>query len=418
MAPGGCVSRSGRPEALMARPKRVLLASYGGGHVASLLPLARRLHNDPRVDLRCLGFTTARCAFEAAGFVAMGAADLLQPGDEPWLERARSLLEQPQHPSVAPADALAYYALGLKDLAAQLGLDAAVRRVQSQGRRCFEPLSSSVRFLELQQPDLLITSTCPRSELALQRAAHHLGIPSLAIGDLFLQDEEPYVCGADYAAHLSVIAAPVRDRLLQRGCRSQIHIGGNPAFDALLDPQHHTAAQQWRHQQGLAPHQRLLLWACHPAVETYTGRQFVDPATMLAALEQYASTRPEVRLCIRQHHSAPLFAPGQSVRGGWICPPDLPIEICLHAVDQVLVEVSTVGLQAALLGRSLVTYRACGEPPYAELGLAIDVAEISDLPAALDAGHRPSLAALGYPLQQPAAERLALICQEILGLDA
>lgn len=400
----------------MAKPKRVLLASYGGGHVASLLPLAQRLQADPRVALRCLGFTTARSVFEASGFMTMGAADLLQPGDEPWLERARPLLEQPQHPAVASADALAYYALGLKDLAAELGHEAAVRRVQSQGRRCFEPLASCARFLQWQQPDLLITSSCPRSELALQRAAHHLGMASLAIGDLFLQDEEPYVCAPDYAAHLSVIAAPVRDRLLERGCRSQIHIGGNPAFDALLDGQHHIAAQQWRLQVGLTPGQRVLLWACHPAVESCTGRQFVEPARMLAALEQYASTRPEVRLLIRQHPSAPLFALGQSVRGGWICPPDLPIEICLHAVDQVLVEVSTVGLQAALLGKSLVTYRAAGEPPYAELGLALDVAELTDLPAALDACQRPNLNALGYPLEEPAAERLARICLEILGL--
>jgi hypothetical protein len=400
----------------MARPKRVLLASYGGGHVASLLSLAQRLQSDPRIELHCLGFTTARSAFEAAGLAAMGAADLLQPGDECWLERARPLLEQPQHPAVAPADALAYYALGLKDLAAELGLEEAVLRVQNQGRRCFEPLASCARFLEWQRPDLVITSTCPRSELALQRAAHHLGIASLAIGDLFLQDEEPYICGADYASHLSVIAAPVRDRLLAQGCRSQIHIGGNPAFDALLDPQHRIAAQRWRHQLGLTPDQRVLLWACHPAVETYTGRQFVDPATMLTALEQYSSTRPDVRLLIRQHPSAPLFPPGQSVRGGWICPPELPIEICLHAVDQVLVEVSTVGLQAALLGRSLVTYRACGEPPYAELGLAVDVAELADLPAALDICQRPNLEALGYPLDQPAAKRLVLICQRILGL--
>ena len=394
--------------------KRVLLATYGGGHVASLLPLAQRLRVDPQLELHCLGFTTARAALTAAGFDCLGAADLLSADDGPWLERARPLLEQPQHPDVTPADALAYYALGLKDLAIDLELESALALVQRQGRRCFNPVHSMKRLLQRLRPQLLITSTCPRSELALQRAAHGLGIAGLAVGDLFLQDEAPYVCASDYASDLSVIAEPVRQQLAEAGCGSRIHIGGNPAFDSLLDPQHRAAAQRFREQLGLTSSQHLLLWACHPAVEAFTGRVFVDPAAMLSALEDYAGSRADVRLLIRQHPSAPLFAPGQEVRGGWICPTELPIETCLQAVDQVIVEVSTVGLQAALLGKSLVTIRAAGSPPYAELGLALDVPDLAALPAALDARQRPDLARLGYPREQPAAERLAQLCSTLL----
>lgn len=417
MGPGGCVSPSGPHEPPVIAPKRVLMATYGGGHVASLLPLAQRLQADPQVDLRCLGFTTARAALAQAGLAPLGASDMLQPGDEPWLQRAEPLIDQPQHPAVELADALAYYALGLKDLAAVLGEDTAIEKVRRQGRRLFEPLDSCRRFLQQHQPDLLITSTCPRSELALQKAAHSLGIPSLAVGDLFLQDEAPYICAPDYARHLSVIAEPVRQQLLAQGCRSRIHIGGNPAFDELFDSRHSAAVQAFWDQLGLEPGQRLLLWACHPAVEAFTGRQFVDPALMLAMLEDYAAQRPSVRLLIRQHPSAPLFPPGQPVRGGWICPPELPIEVCLQAVDQVVVENSTVGLQAALLGKPLVTINAAGNPPYAELGLALDVPELAGLPAALDAMQPPDLAALDYPLHEHAAARLERLCRQILGLS-
>ena len=417
MAVGSCVSPSGLLEQSVIPPKRVLMATYGGGHVASLLPLAQCLQADTQLELQCLGLTTARAAFAQAGFAALGSADMLQPGDEPWLQRAELLLEQPQHPAVDPADALAYYALGLKDLAASLGLDAAIERVRSLGRSIFEPIETSRRFLQQQQPDLLITSTCPRSELALQKAAHDLNIPSLAVGDLFLQDEASYVCAPDYAAHLSVIAEPVRQQLLAQGCRSQIHIGGNPAFDALFEPQHLRAAKTFRDQLGVNPGQRLLLWACHPAVEAFTGRQFVDPYQMLAALEDYAVQRPDVRLLIRQHPSASLFEKGHPVAGGWICPPELPIEVCLQAVDQVVLENSTVGLQAALLGKSLVTLNAAGNPPYAELGLALDVPDLNGLVGAFDAAQTPDLAALGYPLQEPAADRLARLCRLILELS-
>lgn len=395
----------------------MLIASYGGGHVASLLPLALRLQADSVIALSCLGFTTARAALTQVGLPAMGAAAMLQSGDDLWLQWAQPLLEQPQHPAVDAADALAYYALGLKDLAADLGLEAALQRVHSQGRRCFEPVDSCRRFLQQHPPDLLITSTCPRSELALQKAAHGMGIPSLAVGDLFMQDEASYVCAPDYAAHLSVIAEPVRQQLQGQGCRSQIHIGGNPAFDALFEPQHLPAAQAFRDQLGLEPGQRLLLWACHPAVKAFTGREFVNPLQMLAVLEAYAAQRPHVRLLIRQHPSAPLFERDQPVHGGWICPADLPIEPCLQAVDQVLLENSTVGLQAALLGKPVVTLNAAGNPPYSELGLALDVPDLAALPAALDAMQPPDLAALGYPVAEPAAARLERLCAQILGLD-
>ena len=382
--------------------------------MTSLLPLALRLQAEPKVELLCLGFTTARKALTQAGLKCLGTADMLQSGDQLWLQRAEPLLEQPQHPAVDQADALAYYALGLKDLATSLGLDQALALAKIQGRHCFEPVQSCRQFLQRYQPDLLITSTCPRSELALQKAAYELKTPSLAVGDLFLQDEASYVCAPEYATHLSVIAEPVRMQLQEQGCRSQIHIGGNPAFDALFDPSHRQAAQAFRHQLGLKPTQRLLLWACHPAGEAITGRQFVDPCAMLALLEAYAQSRSDVRLLIRQHPSAPLFDPGQPLQGGWICPAELPIEVCLHAIDQVVVENSTVGLQAALLGKPLVTLNAAGNPPYAELGLALDVPGLEALPAAFDALQPPDLAALGYPLREPAAARLERLCLQIM----
>ena len=390
------------------------MASYGGGHVAALLPLARRLQADDRVELICLGFTTARAVFEAAGFAVIGARDMLEPGDESWLALAEPLLEQVQHAAIEPEDALAYYAVGLKDLARSMGLDAALTRIKTQGRHCFEPVDSCRALLQRLAPDLLITSTCPRSELALQKAARQLEINALAVGDLFLQHEAAYVCAPDYAPHLSVIAESVRQRLRQQDCSSEIHVCGNPAFDALLDPGHRAQAQAFRQSLDLDSTHHLLLWACHPAVKAFTGRNFVEPMAMLSALEDYAGSHPEVRVLIRQHPSAPLFAADQLVRHGWICPPDLPLETCLHAVDQVVVELSTVGLQAALLGKPLVTIQAGQPNDYGQLGLAVDAPDLEAMPAALDLRQSPDLKALGYPLQVPAASCLEQLCQSIL----
>ena len=43
----------------MGKIRRVLLASYGGGHVQSLIPLAHGLRQLPGIELEVIGFTTA-----------------------------------------------------------------------------------------------------------------------------------------------------------------------------------------------------------------------------------------------------------------------------------------------------------------------------------------------------------------------
>lgn len=384
--------------------------------MSALLPLARRLHEDPRIELLCLGFTTARAVFEAAGFDVMGAKDMLGPEDKAWLVLAEPLLERKQHAAIDPEDARAYYAIGLKDLSASIGLDAALSCIRMQGRQCFEPIATCRALLERLEPDLLVTSTCPRSELALNKAARSLQIKALAVGDLFLRHESAYVCAPDYASHLSVIAESVGQRLRNQGCSSEIHVCGNPAFDSLFDPACQMLAETFRKSLGLDSSNHLLLWACHPAVKVLTGRQFVEPMAMLSALEDYAARHSGVRLLIRQHPSAPLFAADQEVRHGSICAPDLPLETCLNAVDQVVLEVSTVGLQAALLGKPLVTISRGEQSDYGELGLSVDVDDLAVMSDALDLRKKPDLAALGYPLGVPSADVLERLCQRLLGL--
>jgi hypothetical protein len=398
----------------MGKIRRVLLASYGGGHVQSLIPLAHGLRQLPGVELEVIGFTTARAAFSRAGIEASGYRSLLEEGDEAWLALARLHKPNDAHADIDAADSLAYHALGLRDLVIDHGEREALRRYGELGRKAFLPVNGFRRYLARTRPDLVITSTSPRSELALQYAANDLGIPGLAVSDLFLQNEARYICTSRYARHITVIARYVADFLNREGCETtRIHVTGNPAFDRLTDPRHQQHAAALRAQLGFAPHENIVLWVCASAAISMIGKPFVDPDRMIAFLENHCANTTNTRYLVRQHPNNPVVG-DRVLRHGVMCPPGVEIETCIQLADVVLLETSTVGLQAALMGKPVVSINAGDYPPYARLGLSSDVAELSEAGEALRAARKPELDPLGYSNLGHSAEAILALITPIL----
>lgn len=396
---------------------RILFACYGGGHVQSLMPVIRALADHDDVVLQVLGFTTALAAFRRAGIDALGYSALLRAEDISWCERARPVLERPLHPDVTEQDSLAYYAIGLRDLELAHGVNAATEMFLREGRKCFLPIEAMRRHLRENPVDLVVTTTSPRSELALLRAARSEGVKTLAVSDLFLQTESSYICAPGYARNVTVMANAVGRYLVAGGFEDgSIHVTGSPAFDALFNVDFREPAAQLRRALGCGPERRLLLWACPSASVSMIGKPFLDTARMIVFLEDYCASRPDTVFLVRQHPNKPVVPVGQVLNRGSICPGDVPIEVCLHAADQVILETSTVGLQAALLGKPVVTVASAGYPPYAEYGLAVDVPSLDYAQAALDARVPPDLLKLAYPTDASATVRVRDLVLSLAGL--
>jgi hypothetical protein len=395
----------------------VLIACYGGGHVQSLLPVVRQLSDQPDISVTVIGFTTALATFRNAGIPAVGYSSLLDTDDAPWLSLAQTCIEKPLHPEVSEHESIAYYALGLRDLHIDHGADKAREIFARDGRKAFMPVHAMRRLLRRLTPDLVVATTSPRSELALLRAARLEGIESLAVSDLFLQHESSYICAPGYAKHLTVMAAAVGEYISHKGFSAErIHVTGSPAFDSLLDGTHAVAAASLRQRLGMGEHQKLLLWACPSAPVSLIGKPFIETASMIAFLEAYCDTWPDTRYLIRQHPSKPVVAPGTPLRRGSFCPSGVTIETCLHACDQVILETSTVGLQAALLGKPVVTVGAGDYPPYSAYGLAVDVGVLAEAGPALRRMTQPDLARLAYPSQERATDRVCRLVRELGGV--
>lgn len=392
--------------------KRILLACYGGGHVQSLIPVVKKLIGRGDLELIIIGFTTARAAFERAGIKAHGYDYLLDPSDEEWLNFAKGYLPKNSHPDVSKAETLAYYAIGLRDLALRSSKEDALQKFKDLDRKAFLPVESCSRFLARNKPDLVITSTSPRSELALQYAATALNIETLAISDLFLQHESSYICKGGYARNISVMAGYVGRLLKDRGYKGTIYTTGNPAFDSLkaIDP---SSRHTIRKELGLTESERLILWVCPSSPVSMIGKPFVETSKMLGLLDGLCSRNRGYRYLVRQHPSKPVVEQGLSEHG-MLCPGSFSIEDCLSIADLLLLETSTVGLQGALLELPVITIGVENYPPYAQLGLSTDVSCTAEAEKALLAAKKPRLDLLDYPFEEDAADQVVKIINKLL----
>lgn len=358
---------------------RALLASYGGGHAQIMSEIAKALiERGDQPDV--IGFTTAYRQIRCQGVPVSSVVKLIEAGtDREWLDVAATFTDGHSHPAVSLEETRAYFALGLRDLARKLGRQAALQKVETQGRMAFEPIESMRRYLRKTRPDIVITTTSPRFETALLKAARRESIPSIAIGDLFLVAERAWMLPTDYADHVAVLSQEVADGLIVHGFEPQrLHVTGNPAFDRLA--RIHTDIDRrnaLRRELGIGD-QTIILFPAPGGTTSKIGRSFLDIEDVVQHFEIFCVQNPNFSYLIRQHPNRPLdiqtkMTQGQLDSGELLSPED-----ALMVSDVVCVENSTLGLQAALAGKPTICIRFADQVQYPKFGLAAAVNSLDE----------------------------------------
>ena len=109
------------------------------------------------------------------------------------------------------------------------------------------------------------------------------------------------------------------------------------------------------------------------------------PRRVEQALIDAVLANPALALWVRRH---PSEAPADEVARAnhariRVSPPEMPLHACIHASDEVIVTVSTVGVEASLAGKSVTQVRGSildHLSPYVAMGVAdreLTVAELS-----------------------------------------
>lgn len=388
----------------MSAPPVWLFVSYGGGHVKALLPVARRVRELGIAEPVYLALTTAAPIVREADIRTIGFADLLTPADVAARRKGEELAAALAVPAADHAESVAYLGLSYVDLEQRVGAEQAAALYAQYGRQAFLPVGVLERAIRRYQPTLVVATNSPRAEQAAIQGARALGVPSVCLVDLLGIWERDRLAAPDYADVVCVLNDSVRDALIAAGrSASDVQVTGNPAFDTVLDPTVIAAGAALRHEAGWDG-LHVCLYASSPEPVSYPGfSQQGDPAfprRIERSLIQAVIADPSLALWVRRHPSEPPASEVAALGHPRIrvSSTEMPLHACIHASDEVLITVSTVGVEASLAGKYVTQVRGSifdHQSPCLVMGLAGRELTLDQLasgyepPRDMSAAHEP-----------------------------
>jgi len=356
---------------------RPFLASYGGGHAQILIALAAELDRRGRgYDL--MGFTTADAAFRSAGLTTVPVGELVDASIPAEVRaRAAELAPPPGHPDITARQTTDYFTVGFADLVRRVGIEEAERLFAELERKAFEPVTAFEEYFRRTRPSIVVSTTSPRFEVAALRAARSLGIPTLAIGDMYLIAEQEWILTPGYAQDLTVISDSVAAMLEKAGgLSSRLHVLGNPAFDALEAGAGDAAVRSAERERLGIGDRTAILWPLGGAADEVAGRSLLTPVEVAQFLDHLCDRDPSLTYVLRPHPNWPVT--DLAMRHGRI-DATASLEHALLAADLVCVEASTVGLQAVLRGVPTICYNFADYVLYPDFGWAAQASTLGQL---------------------------------------
>ena len=345
----------------------------------ALLPVAKRVMQLGIARPIYLALTSAAGVVRASGVSMLGLRDFLADTDDRARIKGQELADQLQTPVCDREESVAYLGLSYVDLEDRIGQVGAAKAFGQFGRQAFLPLGIMHRILQEVQPALVVTTNSPRAEQAALQSASALGVPSACVVDLLGIWERDRLARPGYAEALCVLNEGVRDFLVAAGRPyADVFVTGNPAFDTVRDAAFIAQGARYR---TLADWDSLhvCLYASSPEPLNSPGVEGIGDPTFPRRIEQtlidLVRSNPRLALWIRRHPSEPLIAellnnPHPRIK---LSTTDMPLHACLHACDEVIVTVSTVGVEAHLAGKVVTQVRGSildHLSPFRSLGLA------------------------------------------------
>ncbi len=396
---GGGQLRAGA--ARMQRAVKVLFVCYGAGHVEMCLPVLRALRNaQPACETVLLALTTAFAVARNAGESPLGYRDFVDgpDGDRALVYGHELLAGHPQHPQVAPEESAAYLGFNFLDWVDAHGEVSAWQRWHASGRQGFLPVQFFAKLLRRIQPDVVVTTNSPRSEQAAIEAAAGLGIPSLSMVDLFALPGDSYLQRRVHATRITVFVEATRVNLMASGVDpARIVVTGNPAMDGLGGLALRRLGRRWLQAKGWEG-RHVILWAgdkepCDVFPPEWAGLGLAQ--AVQERLVNWAFTRDDVCLAVRYHPNEwhEFSPPALHPRIHWSRPDREPLQPVLMAAGQVVVQGTTVGAQAFVAKKRVVSLRFSPSVirsgvDYSELGMAAGANSLDEMVSLLEQGVR------------------------------
>ncbi|MFL2755365.1 MAG: hypothetical protein ACJ0BF_04590 [Gammaproteobacteria bacterium] len=356
---------------------KILLASYGGGHVRSLIPIAKELEKKG-YEINFFAFTTAFHELKGYDFKVYRVMDFLDLFDENLIiQLGKKYFNGEKSHLVSYKESISYYGIGMFDLINKHGKENAEKLFSKKGRFSFCPVKSVTKILEFLNPDLLITTNSPRYEKAIVMAAREKNIYSIIINDLFAVDEYKWLSKNDYGNKICVINKYVKDFLIKKGRKSDsILITGNPNFQKkMLLKTSIDKKMKNKFLYKIKKNQKVVLWVSQPVPEINNLNGLKGdknlPKKILKELLKISKKRDDLFFINRLHPNESLL--NFQEYKNFVKSKTKNVYDDLSVADIVIVINSSVGYQAFLENKKIIQIQNSNlsdSSPYSKMGIA------------------------------------------------
>ena len=406
----------------MAAP--VLFVTYGNGHIAKVAPVVKALEAQG-IACPVLALTLGYQQAQRLGLSPLGYKDFLHLVDaDKALRYGRMLWPENRHPDVDEFESCCYLGINYLEWTQTYGEEEAAKLYAQKGRRGFLPVTFLGRVIDSIGAGVVVSTSSPRSEQAAIEAAVQRKLPSLTMLDVFANPHDTYLYHKTYADRITAPSRLAAQQLRNAGFDpARIRVTGCPAYDYLQDAERRgegAALKRAFGWDGLS----VLLWAGALEAATpgappeYVGTGLCEMVER--KLRQWVREREDVALVVRYHPTQyHLFADQGAQERVYVSTATKDALLPqLHAADTVLIQTSTVGFEAALLGKRVLNLAFSPtvintDYDFSKLGLAEAVPSIDVLPNIL---NRPPADVIDQGGRPPEGRATPRVVAEILEL--
>lgn len=369
--------------------KKIFFISYGGGHIRMLLPIIKSFIDSDKYDITVFGLTTSCSVLEQEGISYKSFKDFVDI-DEHYSNFefiGRELVNKESlNNLVSYEETVAYHGINYIDLKVDLGAKLAEKVYQEKGRHSFYPRNFFLTLFKKLKPDLVVTTNSPRSERAAIDSAGKLGISSICLVDLFALQAVKWIGQKGFASKVCVLNDSVKNMFVEHGrLPEEIIVTGNPAFDELNNINHVKSGALKRCLiDAEYNNPKVILYASQvePPIHPFCNK--LGDTELPRKIESYLRKLVEIEdnyhLIVRYHPSENIeFVNGKNVSHS---PTSENLYDILHSCDLVIVTASTVGLQANLIGKKVISVDSSiftDDAPFSKMGISQGVESIFDL---------------------------------------
>lgn len=227
--------------------KKILLVTYGGAHYKIISVIYKELikkFSTAEVVLLALTSAQSQCLKDGLEFKTL--TDYKDLFDQKSLSKIGQRLISRETFTLDYEESVLYHGLSFSDLSKSFGRETADRLFEKYGRAAFMPVSSMVEIITSEGADVVIATDSPRFEQAALSAAKILDVKALCIPTLFGNRE---IADQLFAETNSDLYRPKYDvacvghekakenilRLQNWTSNSSVIVTGSPIFDEVIE---------------------------------------------------------------------------------------------------------------------------------------------------------------------------------------